>query len=115
MAETLSHAGTLTLAPPAKRGRPLQSQEKPGLLSVEGPRTLLCYFSPLPCLDLLFWGGVVLSPQAVVGGGLGYWGVQKELWQCVYIGWPGEGTMLREDMGAPGCGSMMLYLLLSFG
>ena len=48
-------------------------------------------------------------------GGLGYWGGQKELWQCVYIGWPGEGTMLREDMGAPGCGSIMLYPLLSLG
>lgn len=38
-------------------------------------------------------------------GSLGYWGEQKELCQCVCIGWPAEGTMLREGVGAPGCGS----------
>lgn len=87
----LSHAGTLTLASPAKGGRPLQSQEKPGVLFVEGPRTLLDYFSPLPCLGPFFWGAVVLSAQAVGEGSLDYWGEQKELCQCVCIGWPGEG------------------------
>lgn len=79
--ESLSHAGTLTLVPPARRGRPLQSQEKlcSSLWGVPGPSFAV---SPLPCLGPLFWGGVVLSAQAVVGmpGPLG------EQRSCGYIG-----------------------------
>lgn len=80
---------------PSQEGwaRPLQSQEKVGfLLSVEGPRTLL--FSPLPCLGPFFWGGVVLSVQAVVGGAWAT-GRQRSCGKCVYIEWPGE-TMLKS-------------------
>lgn len=64
--ESLSHAGTLTLALPARRGRSLQSQENlcSSLWGVPGPSFAI---SPLPCLGPLFWGGVVLSAQAVVG------------------------------------------------
>lgn len=90
---------------PCQGDRPLQSQEKPGVLFVEGPRTL-DYFSPLPCLGPLFWGGVVLSAQTVGEGSLVYLGEQKEPCQCACIGWPGEGTMLREGVGSPGLGSM---------
>lgn len=62
---TLSHAGTLTLALPARRAGPFQPQEN--LCSLCRECQDLLAISPLPCLGPLFWGGVVLSAQAVVG------------------------------------------------
>lgn len=80
--ESLSHAGTLTLAPPARRGRPLQSQEKlcSSLWGVPGPSFAI---SPLPCLGLLFWGGWCCLPRQWLGC-LGHWVSRGAVAVCLY-------------------------------
>lgn len=97
MVEPLSHAGTLTFASPDKGGRPLQSQEKPGFLSVEGPRILLCYFSPLPCIGPFSGEGWCCLPRQLLGF-LGHWGGEKGLCNVFLGHWGGEKELCNVSI-----------------
>lgn len=74
---------------------------------MEDSRTILDFLSSvLPRSLFLGRDGAVCLGEGAQGRSLGHWGGQKELCQCVFIGWPGEGTVLRESVGTPGCGSL---------
>lgn len=103
---SLSHAGILTLASLAKAAGPPNPRKSQGSSVWRIPGPSLTFF-PLSCIGPFFWGEMV--PSAWVRGHRGgAWatGGQKELCQCVFIRWPGEGTVLRESVGTPGCGSL---------